>query len=186
VSVEIIVDDSLVDTVSEDFDAGVRFGEIIAKDMIAVPIGPRQRTAIVASPAFFQRHGKPRHPEQLQNLPCIRFRFASGRLYAWEFEQSGVELAIDVAGPLTLSDQSLMIEAALQGGGIAFAFESQVSELIASGKLVRVLEDWCPYYSGFYLYYTGRRQVPATLRAFVDFARGYDTASTKQRRNSRT
>jgi DNA-binding transcriptional LysR family regulator len=185
VSVEIIVDDSLVDTVSEDFDAGVRFGEIIAKDMIAVPIGPRHRTAIIASPAFFQRHGKPRRPEQLKNLPCIRFRFASGRLYAWEFEQGGVELAIDVAGPLTLSDQSLMIEAALQGAGIAFAFESQVSELIASGKLLRVLEDWCPYYSGFYLYYTGRRQVPATLRAFVDFARAYDAASTRQRRNSR-
>jgi DNA-binding transcriptional LysR family regulator len=184
VSVEIIVADSLVDTVSQEFDAGVRFGEIIAKDMIAVPIGPRQRTAIVASPTFFERYGKPRRPEQLKNLPCLRYRFASGRVYAWEFEQGGVGLAIDVAGPLTLSDQSLMIEAALEGCGITFAFESQVAELIAHGKLVRVLEDWCPYYSGFYLYYPGRRQVPATLRAFVDFARDYDAAATKRRTTS--
>ncbi len=169
---------------SEDFDAGVRFGEIIAKDMVAVPIGPRQRTAIVASPSFFERHGKPRRPEQLRNLPCIRFRFTSGRLYAWEFEQGGVELAIDVSGPLTLSDQTLSIDAALDGCGIAFAFESQVTELIARGKLVRVLEDWCPYYGGFYLYYPGRRQVPATLRAFVDFARNHDAVATKRRASS--
>jgi DNA-binding transcriptional LysR family regulator len=181
VSVEVNVDDSLVDTVSQDFDAGVRFGEVIAKDMIAVPIGPRQRTVIVASPAFFERHDKPRRPEQLKNLPCIRYRFARSRLYAWEFEQAGVELAIDVAGPLTLNDQTLMIQAALEGCGIAFAFESQVAELIASGKLIRVLEDWCPYYGGFYLYYPGRRHVPATLRAFVDFVRNHGAAARKRR-----
>jgi DNA-binding transcriptional LysR family regulator len=116
----------------------------------------------------------------LKNLPCIRFRFPSGRLYAWEFEQGGVELAIDVAGVLTLSDQTLMIQAALDGSGIAFAFESQVAELVARGKLVRVLEDWCPYYGGFYLYYPGRRQVPATLRAFVDFARNYEATTSKR------
>jgi len=169
VSVEVVVDDALVDMVSENFDAGVRFGETIAKDMIAVPLGPRQRTAIVASPEFFSRHGKPRRPEQLQNLPCIRFRFGSGRLYDWEFEKGGVELKIEVAGPLTLGDMGLMVEAAVDGAGIAFAFESQVEDLIAARRLVRVLEDWCPYYSGFYLYYPGRRQVPAALRAFIDF-----------------
>ena len=169
VSVEVVVDDSLVDMVSENFDAGVRFGEIIAKDMIAVPLGPRQRTAIVAAPEFFSRHAKPRRPEQLKNLPCIRFRFGSGRLYDWEFQKGGVELKIEVAGPLTLGDPGLMVEAALDGVGIAFAFESQVAQLVAARKLVRVLEDWCPYYSGFYLYYPGRRQVPAALRAFIDF-----------------
>jgi DNA-binding transcriptional LysR family regulator len=169
VNVEIVVNDALVDMVSENFDAGVRFGETIAKDMVAVPLGPRQRTAIVAAPEFFNRYSKPRRPEQLQNLPCIRFRFGSGRLYSWEFEKGGVELKIEVAGPLTLGDPDLMVEAALDGVGIAFAFESQVQHLIAARKLVRVLEDWCPYYPGFYLYYPGRRQLPAALRAFIDF-----------------
>ena len=169
VNVEIVVNDALVDMVSENFDAGVRFGETIAKDMVAVPLGPRQRTAIVAAPEFFERYSKPRRPEQLKNLPCIRFRFGSGRLYSWEFEKGGVELKIEVAGPLTLGDPDLMVAAALDGVGIAFAFESQVQHLIAARKLVRVLEDWCPYYTGFYLYYPGRRQLPAALRAFIDF-----------------
>jgi len=121
VNVEIVVNDALVDMVSENFDAGVRFG--------------------------------------------------SGRLYDWEFEKGGVELKIAVTGPLILGDTGLMAQAALQGAGIAFAFESQVADLVAARRLVRVLEDWCPYYSGFYLYYPGRRQVPAALRAFIDFVK---------------
>jgi DNA-binding transcriptional LysR family regulator len=169
VKVEIQVDGALIDMVAEGCDAGVRFGETIAQDMIAVPIGGRQRTAIVASPAFWQTHAKPTRPEQLGDLPCIRFRFASGRFYAWEFERGGVELNIEVDGPLTLGDQGLMIQAALDGVGIAFAFEDQVADLIAQGRLVRVLEDWCPYYGGFYLYYPSRRRAPAPLRAFIDF-----------------
>lgn len=171
VNVEIVVNDALVDMVSESFDAGVRFGETIAKDMVAVPLGPRQRTAIVASPEFFNRYGRPRRPEQLKNLPCIQLRFGSGRLYDWEFEKGGVELKIAVTGPLVLGDTGLMVQAALAGAGIAFAFESQVADLVAARRLVRVLEDWCPYYSGFYLYYPGRRQVPAALRAFIDFVK---------------
>jgi len=171
VNVEIVIDDGLVDVVSKGFDAGVRFGEVIAQDMIAVPIGPRQRTAIVASPDYFRRHAKPVVPEDLKQLPCIRFRFDSGRFYAWEFERGGIEIAIEVEGPLTLGDQDLAIRAALDGAGLAFAFEAQVGSLIAEGRLVRVLEDWCPYYSGFYLYYPSRRQLPAALRAFVDFVR---------------
>lgn len=171
VKVEIIVDGALVDMVAEGCDAGVRFGETIAQDMIAVPIGPRQRTAIVASPAFFEAHARPATPQQLKDLPCIRFRFASGRFYAWEFERGGVELNIEADGPLTLGDQGLMIQAALDGAGVAFAFEDQVADLIAAGKLVRVLEDWCPYYGGFYLYYPSRRRAPAPLRAFIDFLR---------------
>jgi DNA-binding transcriptional LysR family regulator len=171
VSVEIVVNDALVDMVSENFDAGVRFGETIAKDMVAVPLGPRQRSAIVASPDFFKRYSRPRRPEQLQNLPCIQLRFGSGRLYDWEFEKGGVELKIAVTGPLILGDTGSMVQAALDGAGIAFAFESQVLDLVAGRRLVRVLEDWCPYYSGFYLYYPGRRQVPAALRAFIDFVR---------------
>ena len=171
IDVEIVVDNGLVDTVSEGFDAGVRFGEIIAQDMIAVPLGPRQRSAIVASPDFFERYPKPTVPEQLKDLPCVRLRFGSGRIYAWEFERGGIELAVKVEGPLTLGDQDLSVEAALDGVGLAFAFEAQVQPLVERGRLVRVLEDWCPYYTGFYLYYPSRRQLPAPLRAFVDFAR---------------
>jgi DNA-binding transcriptional LysR family regulator len=171
VSVEIVVNNALVDMVSEGFDAGVRFGEVIAHDMIAVPLGPPQRSAYVASPDFFRRYPKPANPEELKGIPCIRFRFESGRYYAWEFEREGVELAVEVEGQLTLGEQDLAVSAALDGTGIAFAFEAQVEELVAQGKLIRVLEDWCPRYPGFYLYYPSRRQLPVTLRAFVDFAR---------------
>ncbi|MGV6875531.1 LysR family transcriptional regulator [Pseudochelatococcus sp. B33] len=172
VNVDIVVNNAFVDMVSEGFDAGVRFGEVVARDMIAVPLGPPQRSAYVASPDFFRRHPKPATPEELKGLPCIRFRFESGRYYAWEFERDGVELAVEVDGQLTLGEQDLAVQAALDGAGIAFAFEAQVRELVAQGRLVRVLEDWCPSYPGFYLYYPSRRQLPATLRAFVDFARG--------------
>lgn len=171
VKVEIIADSALVDMVAEGCDAGIRFGETIAQDMIAVPIGGRQRTAIVASPAFFEKYPKPTTPEQLKEIPCIRYRFASGRFYAWEFERGGIEVNIEVDGPLTLNDQQLTIQAALDGIGATFAFEEQVTDLIAAGRLVRVLEDWCPYYSGFYLYYPSRRRAPAPLRAFIDFIR---------------
>jgi DNA-binding transcriptional LysR family regulator len=171
VRIEIVVDDALSDVIAAGFDAGVRFGEVVARDMIAVPLGPRQRSAIVAAPGFFKRHQKPVRPEELKNLPCIRFRFASGRTYAWEFERGGEALAIEVDGPLTLGDQGLMVQAALDGVGLAFAFEDAVEDLIKARKLVRVLEDWCPYYGGFYLYYPSRRQMPAPLRAFIDFVR---------------
>ena len=171
ISVDIALDSALVDLVSEGFDAGVRLGEIVSKDMIAVPLGPRQRSAYVASPAFLRGHTAPKHPMELTNLPCIRLRFSSGRYYAWEFERAGVSLAVEVDGRLTVGEQDLAIEAALKGIGIAFAFENQVAELIAAGHLVRVLEDWSPAYPGFYLYYPGRRRLPAALRAFVDFTK---------------
>ncbi|MDC0714874.1 LysR family transcriptional regulator [Stigmatella sp. ncwal1] len=171
VRVEVRVDDALSDIVSAGFDAGVRFGENIAADMVAVPIGPRQRSAIVASPEYIARHGTPRTPEALRGLPCIRYRFLSGVLYRWEFERGGKEVEVEVDGPLTLSDQELMVEAALNGTGLAYVFEAQVSALLAEGRLIRVLEDWCPTYPGFFLYYPSRRQLPAALRAFVDFAK---------------
>lgn len=171
VNVDIVVNNAFVDMVSEGFDAGVRFGEVIAQDMIAVPLGPPQRSAYVGSPDFFRRHPKPASPEELKGIPCIRLRFESGRYYAWEFERDGVELSVQVDGPLTLGEQDLAVQAALDGAGIAFAFEPQVSALIEQGRLIRVLENWCPYYPGFYLYYPSRRQLPTTLRAFVDFVR---------------
>jgi len=171
VRVEVRVDDALSDIVSEGFDAGVRFGERIAADMIAVPLGPRQCSAVIASPEFLERHAAPRTPLELRGLPCIRYRFLGGVVYRWEFERDGEELEVEVDGPLTLSDQELMIDAALAGVGLAYVFEGRVTDLLAQGRLVRVLEDWCPDYPGFFLYYPSRRQLPAALRAFVDFAR---------------
>ena len=181
VRAEVVVDNALVDTVSAGFDAGVRFGEVIAKDMIAVPIGGQQRSAVVATPGFFERHARPRRPEDLKSLPCIGLRFASGRLYDWEFERRGVERKIEVEGPLVLDDQQMMVEAALDGIGIAYAFEDQVRTHLAAGRLERVLEDWCPPYGGFFLYYPSRRQMPATLRAFVDFVRAPATPHPSRR-----
>jgi len=171
ISVELVINDALVDMVSAGFDAGVRFGETIAADMIAVPIGPRHRFAVVGSPAYFKTRKPPATPHDLKNMPCIRYRFTSGTFYRWEFERGGIEVDIDVEGPLTLNDQDLMVDAALDGAGLAFVFETQVEALIAKRKLVRVLADWCPAYPGFFLYYPSRRQLPAALRAFVDFSR---------------
>lgn len=172
VTLEIIADNALVDMVSEGFDAGVRFGEIVAQDMIAVPIGPRQRSAVVAAPDFFARRVTPSAPEELRALPCLQLRFASGRLYDWEFERGGIEFQVAVQGPLILGDQGHILQAALAGMGVAYLFEMQVEQPLAEGRLVRILEEWCPYYPGFHLYYPSRRQMPSALRAFVDFVRG--------------
>lgn len=172
VNVEIVAQTALVDVVSEGFDAGVRFGETIAADMVAVPIGPRQRFAAVASPGYFQHWPKPVEPRNLTGLPCIRYKFDSGADFHWEFERGGIEVTTAVEGPFTTNAQELMIRAALDGVGIAYVFEGLVRDLIAEGRLVRVLEDWCPYFPGLYLYYPGRRQMPSALRAFIDYARG--------------
>jgi len=171
VEVELVVDDALVDMVSAGFDAGVRFGEMIAADMIAVPVGPRHRFAVVGSPEHFERHPGPVSPQDLNHHPCVRYRFASGAFYRWEFEKGGIELEIEVQGPLTLGDQDLMLEAALNGAGLAYLFEEQVRTHLSEGRLQRVLDEWCPYYPGFFLYYTSRRQLPTAMRAFVDFVK---------------
>lgn len=166
--VELMINNGLVDTVAEGFDAGVRFGERVAQDMIAVPIGGPQRSAVVASPSFFDRHPKPFSPEALRGLPCIQLRFGSGRLYDWEFDGPHGEQRVQVDGPLVCDDQPMMIDAALRGAGLAYVFEAQVAHHIASGALVRVLEEHCAPYPGFYLYYSSRRRVPVALRAFID------------------
>jgi DNA-binding transcriptional LysR family regulator len=171
ISVELIAQNALVDVVSAGFDAGVRFGETIAADMIAVPIGPRLRFAAVASPAYFERWPKPEHPRDLAGLPCVRYRFDSGAEYHWEFERGAIELALAVEGPFVTNAQDLMVQAALDGLGVAYVFEGMVDEAIREKRLVRVLEDWCPYWPGLYLYYPSRRQLPGALRAFVDFVK---------------
>jgi DNA-binding transcriptional LysR family regulator len=174
VNVEIVVDNAMIDIVAAGFDAGVRLGETIEADMITTALGPRHRFAVVATPDYFARYPVPATPEDLRGQPCIRYRFLSGAIYRWEFERGGIELDVEVDGPMTVSDQDIMLDAALGGAGLAYLFEDQVRDHIADGRLVRVLEDWCPFYPGFYLYYPSRRQAPAALRAFLDFVRSPD------------
>jgi DNA-binding transcriptional LysR family regulator len=171
IRLEVVESDALLDIVANGFDAGVRFGDRLEADMVSLPIGPTMRSVVVGSPAFFQRHAAPQKPEELHALPCIRHRYPSGSMYRWELERGGIAQEIEVNGPLTLGDVSLMIGPALQGLGLAYVFEDMVSEHLASGRLVQVLADWCPYYPGLHLYYPSRRHVPAALKAFIDFVR---------------
>lgn len=171
VTLEVVSDDGLVDVVAGGFDAGVRFGARLEADMVSLPIGAYMRSVVVASPAFFEQNPIPQQPEDLRGLPCIRHRFPSGTLYRWEFERGAIAQEIEVDGPLTLGDVSLMVGPAVQGVGLAYVFENMVKAQIADGRLTQVLGDWCPFYPGLHLYYPSRRHVPATLKAFIEFAR---------------
>ena len=169
VTVEVVTDDQLVDIVAQGYDAGVRFGESLALDMVAVPIGPALRFAVVASPAYLAVHGRPASPADLRGLPCIGRRFPSGVVYAWEFERDGQPLSVGVGGPLVLDDDEMMVAAARDGVGIAFVHESYATGPIRQGALVRLLEEWCPAMPGFYLYYPSRKHMSAALRGLVDW-----------------
>lgn len=169
--VDIVTESRLVDIVADGFDAGIRLFESVPQDMIAIPCSPPLRFAVVGSPSYFATRPKPRAPADLAAHNCIRIRFPSGSIYKWEFEKRGEEQAIDVSGTLTLVSQHLMIEAALQGVGLAWTSEFAVAADIAAGRLIRVLEDWTPPYPGLSLYYPANRHVPAGLRAFVGVVR---------------
>ena len=171
VKLEIVTDDALVDIVAAGFDAGIRFGEHLAQDMIAVRIGEEQRFAAVGAPAYFARRGTPTTPHDLQRHSCIRQRFPSGAIFRWEFEKDGAPLDVDVQGQLTLDDAGLMLRCATAGAGIPFVFEKEAESLLQDGRLSRVLEDWCPRFPGMFLYHPMRRQMPAALRAFIDVSR---------------
>jgi DNA-binding transcriptional LysR family regulator len=166
---EIVVDDRFTDMVEGGFDAGVRLGESLQRDMIAVRIGPNLRGAVVGAPSYFATMPRPRHPHDLEDHRCLRFRFSSGILYRWEFEKDGEEIELAVQGPLILDEDHLIANAAVDGAGLAFLFEDYVRDAIADGRLIRVLEDWCPPFDGFFVYYPSRRQMRPALRAFVDF-----------------
>jgi len=172
VRLELAENDGLVDIVAEGFDAGVRLHEFVPEDMVAVPLGPALRGLIVASPAYLARHPAPQHPHDLFQHECIRFRFASGHLYKWQFERDGQALELDVRGRLTLSEQGTIIRAVLEGFGLAYVLEDAAREHLQAGTLVAVLEDWSPPFPGFVLYYPRQRQMAAALRAFVDLLRG--------------
>ncbi|TIX69200.1 MAG: LysR family transcriptional regulator [Mesorhizobium sp.] len=166
---EIVIEDRFTDVVEGGFDAGVRLGESLQRDMIAVRIGPNLRGAVVGAPSYFATMPRPRHPYDLAGHRCLRFRFSSGILYRWEFEKDGEEIELAVQGPLILDEDHLIANAAIDGAGLAFVFEDYVRDGIADGKLIRVLEDWCPPFNGFFVYYPSRRQMRPSLRAFVDF-----------------
>ncbi|MEL6059915.1 MULTISPECIES: LysR substrate-binding domain-containing protein [unclassified Methylobacterium] len=169
VEIEIRAQDGLRDIVAEGFDAGIRLSESLEQDMIALPLGPPQRAAIVAAPGYLAGRPRPATPQDLHAHLCIRRRFAGGALYQWEFEKDGAEQAVSVSGPLILDDNGLIAEAARNGAGLAYLFEAQVAADLAAGRLVRVLEDWCPRFPGFFLYYPSRRLMRPVLRAFIDF-----------------
>jgi DNA-binding transcriptional LysR family regulator len=171
VTLDLVTEGRLVDIVAEGFDAGVRLGEALAQDMIAVRFGGDVRFLAVASPAYLSRHKATRVPEDLKTQHCIRHRLPSGKLYRWEFEKRGREVTVDVPGALTLDHHGLMLEAAADGLGIAYVPERSAKPYLHDGRLVTVLEDWCPWIPGLFLYYPGRRHVPSALRAFIEVLR---------------
>lgn len=172
VTLELSIDDGWVDIVTSRFDAGVRVGESIAKDMISVRIGGEERAAVVATPAYFAQHGKPRTPADLADHDCVNYRhITSGALYRWEFEKDGRELTVAAEGHFVCNDGDMLVRAALSGIGLVYSWENEVREHLASGALVRVLEDWCAPFPGNFLYYPSRRHVTPALRAFIDAVR---------------
>jgi len=172
VHVELSIDSSFTDIVAERFDAGVRIGEQVAKDMIAVRIGPDLRMAAVASRAYFARRPPPRTPQDLTGHDCINLRMrTSGGLYAWELDKGTRELKLRVAGQLILNDVDMIVTAAAAGFGIAFLPEDHFREAIADGRLIRVLEDWCPPFPGYHLYYPSRRQITPAFALLVEALR---------------
>jgi DNA-binding transcriptional LysR family regulator len=171
ITLEVTTDDSRMDIVAGGFDAGIHFGEYIEKDMIAVRVSPDQRPAIVGSPSYFESHAKPRSPRDLIRHRCINFRHGSAGVYRWEFEKGRKSLSVAVNGPLIVDDLELVISAAVGGIGLAYMSEEHGAEHLASGALVKVLEDWCQPYPGFFLYYPSRRNQPAALAALINTLR---------------
>jgi DNA-binding transcriptional LysR family regulator len=173
IRLEVITDESFVDVLAAGCDAGIRYDERLEQDMIAVPIGPRvQRFATAASPAYLDRHGRPQHPRDLLAHTCLRGRFASGNMPAWEFEKDGETVLVEPTGPLVVrmgGASDLAVDAAIAGTGIVALFEDWIRPQLDSGVLEAVLEPWWLSFPGPFLYYPGRRLVPAPLRAFIDF-----------------
>lgn len=167
-ALDLVTDGRLIDIVAEGFDAGVRLGEAVPQDMIAVRFGGEVRFLAVAAPAYLARRPAPRTPDDLKDHACIRFRLPSGKLYRWEFARHGQELAVDVPGPLILDHLDLMTEAAADGLGIAYVPDRTAQPYLEAGRIVPVLQDWSPPVPGLFLYYPGARHVPAGLRAFID------------------
>ncbi|MER8396818.1 LysR family transcriptional regulator [Mesorhizobium sp. M1348] len=172
IEVELSLDEGLVDIVASKFDAGIRIGEQIQKDMVAIRIGPDLRMAVVGSPSYFANRTVPKTPRELGEHKGISYRQKTGGgLFAWEFEKDGEELEVRMNGPLVINDGEMLEAAALDGLGLAYTFESQVAPFIADGRLIRVLEDWCQPFPGYHLYYPSRRQHTAAFALLVETLR---------------
>ncbi len=172
ITVEVDVTNTLTDIVAGRYDAGVRLGEQVAKDMVAVRIGPEMRMAVVGAPSYFETRSRPKSPQDLTEHSCINLRLPTlGGLYAWEFEKGKRELNVRVEGPLVFNVTPLMLKAALAGFGLACLFEDVVQAHLAEGRLVRVLADWCPPFAGYHLYYPSHRQPTAAFTLLVDALR---------------
>jgi DNA-binding transcriptional LysR family regulator len=167
VVLDITADDSRLDIVAGGFDAGIHFGEYIQKDMIAVRVSKDHRAAIVGAPGYFKSHPKPKTPHDLLKHRCINFRHGTAGLYRWEFDKGNKSLSVSVNGPLIVDDVETLIRAAIDGVGLAFVSDERVIPQLESGELVRVLDDWCQPFPGFFLYYPSRRQQPAALSALI-------------------
>ncbi len=167
-TVEVLVETAFRDIVADGFDAGIRLGEKLGNDMVALKVGPELAMAVVAAPAYLARHGAPAHPEALTGHRCINYRLvAAGATYAWEFERDGRALEVRVAGPLTTDEPALMLDAALDGIGIAYVLEHEAAPHLRAGTLTRLLAEWAPPFPGFFLYYATRRQMRPVLAAFI-------------------
>lgn len=172
IKVEVISKSALTDIVTQRYDAGVRIGEQVAKDMIAVRIGPDMRMAVVGAPSYFRRKAEPKKPQDLINHRCINLRLPTqGGLYAWEFEKGARKLRVRVEGPLTFNGSYQMLNAALAGFGLAYVPEDLTQPYLAKGRLKRVLEEWCPPFSGYHLYYPSRRQTTPAFALLVEALR---------------
>ncbi|UHD46496.1 LysR family transcriptional regulator [Aureimonas altamirensis] len=174
VNIEIVSDAAVIDIVEQGFDAGVRFGRQLAQDMIALPIGPPLRYAIVASPVYIKTHGQPRVPHDLVGHECIKRRFPGGTLVNWQFAKGGEDIEVTPTGRLTVSSAHNELQAALAGKGIAHIFDDYAKPHIRDGRLVELLSDWSPTLPHWFLYYPSRRLPSATMRAFLDHVRRYD------------
>jgi len=168
VHLELVVDDALTDIVTSRFDAGIRFGELVEKDMIAVRVGPELQMVVVGAPSYFADHPPPRTPRELARHRCINYRSVrSGGLLAWDFEEKGRPFQLRVDGPLAFNDGDLILAAALAGHGVAYVYADAVTAHVAAGRLTRVLEKWSPPFPGYYLYHPSRRQTPPALSALI-------------------
>ena len=168
IRLEMLVDDTLTDIVANRIDAGIRFGDLVEKDMIAVRIGPDIRMAVVGAPSYFADHPVPRTPRELSGQRCINYRqVRTGGLYAWDFEEKGRPFAVRVEGPLVFNNSDLIREAALAGQGLAYVYENEVEADLEAGRLTRILGRWCPAFPGYYLYHPSRRQTPPALAALI-------------------
>ena len=171
-TVEVLVEYGFRDVVADRFDAGIRLGEKLEQDMIAVKLGQDLRMAVVASPTYLAAHGLPREPRELVDHRCINYRMvAANAIYAWEFENNTRRFEVRVKGPLTYNEPELMLDAAIEGLGVAYVLDNKAAPFVASGQLVRMFEEWTPPFPGFYLYHPSRRQVRPVLAAFIAEAR---------------